>query len=278
MATVVDLRRQVARDLDQPLVEGDIPESGVFWTRREVNQWLNEAYRHIYAKLAEIEAPWLVTEATGTYTSGSRFMAIRDADPDDTTGGLLSIDHDPLKIAGIFDITGDSTEYGTRIRYMPYNQFEAYRSSVSRQGGAPSANVAGWTWWGHEPMNISLYPLPSGNVELRIRFIPGTPTVMRRRGVGREDEVSRGARYRELGISGSLYDIPVSIPANFHDILPAYAVVKAKQKEESDYRDHQRRYEELLAQLLQSAEERQVESSRSVFVSDSSDYGHVDSW
>jgi len=278
MATVVDLRRQVARDLDQPLVEDDIPESGVFWTRHEVNQWLNEAYRHIYAKLAEIEAPWLVTEATGTYTSGSRFMAIRDADPDDTTGGLLSIDHDPLKIAGIFDITGDSTEYGTRIRYMPYNQFEAYRSSVSRQGGAPSANVAGWTWWGHEPMNISLYPLPSGNVELRIRFIPGTPTVMRRRGVGREDEVSRGARYRELGISGSLYDIPVSIPANFHDILPAYAVVKAKQKEESDYRDHQRRYEELLAQLLQSAEERQVESSRSVFVSDSSDYGHVDSW
>jgi len=278
MATVVDLRRQVARDLDQPLVEGDIPESGVFWTRREVNQWLNEAYRHIYAKLAEIEAPWLVTEATGTYTSGSRFMAIRDADPDDTTGGLLSIDHDPLKIAGIFDITGDSTEYGTRIRYMPYNQFEAYRSSVSRQGGTPPANVAGWTWWGHEPMNISLYPLPSGNVELRIRFIPGTPTVMRRRGVGREDEVSRGARYRELGISGSLYDIPVSIPANFHDILPAYAVVKAKQKEESDYRDHQRRYEELLAQLLQSAEERQVESSRSVFVSDSSDYGHVDSW
>jgi len=278
MATVVELRRQVARDLDQPLVEDDIPESGVFWTRHEVNQWLNEAYRHIYAKLAEIEAPWLVTEATGTYTSGSRFMAIRDADPDDTTGGLLSIDHDPLKIAGIFDITGDSTEYGTRIRYMPYNQFEAYRSSVSRQGGAPSANVAGWTWWGHEPMNISLYPLPSGNVELRIRFIPGTPTVMRRRGVGREDEVSRGARYRELGISGSLYDIPVSIPANFHDILPAYAVVKAKQKEESDYRDHQRRYEELLAQLLQSAEERQVESSRSVFVSDSSDYGHVDSW
>ena len=278
MATVVELRQQVARDLDQPLVEGDIPESGVFWTRNEVNQWLNEAYRHIYAKLAEIEAPWLVTEETGTYTSGSRFIAIRDADPDDTTGGLLSIDHDPLKIAGIFDITGDSTKYGTRIRYMPYNQFEAHRSSVSEQSRTLAANVAGWTWWGHEPMNISLYPLPSGNIELRVRFIPGTPTVMRRRGAGREDEVSRGARYRELGASGNLHDIPVSIPANFHDILPAYAVVKAKQKEESDYRDHQRRYEELLAQLLQSAEERQVESSRSVFVSDSSDYGHIDSW
>ena len=277
MATVVELRRQVARDLDQPLVEDDIPESGVFWTRHEVNQWLNEAYRHIYAKLAEIEAPWLVTEATGTYTSGSRFMAIRDADPDDTTGGLLSIDHDPLKIAGIFDITGDSTEYGTRIRYMPYNQFEAYRSSVSRQGGTPPANVAGWTWWGHEPMNISLYPLPSGNIELRIRFIPGTPTILNRK-AGGADDVFRGPRFGQLGFGRRNLDTPVSIPANFHDILPAYAVVKAKQKEESDYRDHQRRYEELLAQLLQSAEERQVESSRSVFVSDSSDYGHVDSW
>jgi hypothetical protein len=276
MATAKELRQQVARDLDQPLVEGDVPRSGVFWTRHEVNQWLNEAYRHIYAKLAEIEAPWLVTEATGTYTSGSRFMAIRDADPDDTTGGLLSIDHDPLKIAGIFDITGDSTEYGTRIRYMPYNQFEAYRSSVSRQGGTPPANVAGWTWWGHEPMNISLYPLPSGNIELRIRFVPGTPTVLVRSNFG-EDDVFRGGRFlSDLAISDGAE--PVSIPANFHDILPAYAVVKAKQKEESDYRDHQRRYEELLAQLLQSAEERQVESSRSVFVSDSSDYGHVDSW
>ena len=239
MATAKELRQQVARDLDQPLVEGDIPESGVFWTRHEVNQWLNEAYRHIYAKLAEIEAPWLVTEATGTYTSGSRFMAIRDADPDDTTGGLLSIDHDPLKIAGIFDITGYSTEYGTRIRYMPYNQFEAYRSSVSR--------------------------------------IPGTPTILNRK-AGGADDVFRGPRFGQLGFGRRNLDTPVSIPANFHDILPAYAVVKAKQKEESDYRDHQRRYEELLAQLLQSAEERQVESSRSVFVSDSSDYGHIDSW
>ena len=276
MATAKELRQQVARDLDQPLVEGDIPRSGVFWTRSEVNQWLNEAYRHIYAKLAEIEAPWLVTEATGTYTSGSRFIAIRDAAPDDPTGGLLSIAHDPLKIAGIFDITGDSTKYGTRIRYMPYNQFEAHRSSVSEQSRTLAANVAGWTWWGHEPMNISLYPLPSGNVELRIRFIPGTPTVLVRSNFG-EDDVFRGGRFlSDLAISDGAE--PVSIPANFHDILPAYAVVKAKQKEESDYRDHQRRYEELLAQLLQSAEERQVESSRSVFVSDSSDYGHVDSW
>ena len=125
-------------------------------------------------------------------------------------------------------------------------------------------------------MNISLYPLPSGNVELRIRFIPGTPTVLVRSNFG-EDDVFRGGRFlSDLAISDGAE--PVSIPANFHDILPAYAVVKAKQKEESDYRDHQRRYEELLAQLLQSAEERQVESSRSVFVSDSSDYGHVDSW
>jgi hypothetical protein len=89
MATLLEMRRSVSRRLDQPLVGNDIPTSGVFWTQAEVNEWINNGRRQVYAEIAELEGPTLTAEATGTYTSGARSVAINGANG--TAGGIFNL-------------------------------------------------------------------------------------------------------------------------------------------------------------------------------------------
>lgn len=253
MATLKTIRTWVSALLDQDLVSGDIPTSGVYWTRDQVNLWINEAYKNIYAQLVDIEAPWLEIEGTGTYTAGARFMSIQT---------MLSITYDPLKLTGVYDITGNTSSYGAIIPFTPYQQFS------QRQNGLNNVGTSGvlygqrcCSWAGHEPMQLFLNPRPQTNLSLRVRWVPALPSTKNAAVVTRNVEAMSNDN-----------DIPCSIPVAFHEVLSTYAAIQAKLKEESDFRPLQMRYDLLLAQLLKSADERQQENSRTVFVTDGSDY------
>ena len=260
MATLKELREWVSRDLDQRLVDGDVPtdaDGTSFWTRADINYWLNEAYRLTYARLVEVEAPWLTVEKTGTYTANSRTMSVQ---------ALLDIGYDPLKITGVYDITGDADGYGDPLASAPYQQFGRQRRPVTH----PTTGLS-WAIFGHSPMNIAIYPRPTTALTLRMQIVPAKPPVV----------VNLGGEARRLELPLRRdWDRPVAVPDAFHEVLSAYAVVKAKEKEESDPSAHRARYQELMIQLLQSAEERQGDASRHVFVVDGADYdfGGLGGW
>jgi len=260
MATLKELREWVSRDLDQRLVDGDVPtdaDGTSFWSREDINYWLNEAYRLTYARLVEVEAPWLTIEETGTYTANSRKMSVQ---------ALLGINYDPLKITGVYDITGDTTGYGDPILSAPYQQFGRQQRPLSQ-----SATSLSWSIFGHSPMNVAIHPRPAAALTLRMQIIPATPSIM----------LNVGGEARRLQLP-LFHDgaRPAAVPDAFHEVLSAYAVVKAKEKEESDPSAHRARYQELTIQLLQSAEERQGDASRHVFVVDGGDYdfGGLGGW
>jgi len=242
MATLQQLRVRASTLLDQPLVGADVPAAGVFWTQSNLNDFINEGYLQVYAEIAEIEGPTLAAEVTGTYASGSRSLAINNA-------AFFNLAADPLKILGMHDITGDAAGVGSKIPYVPYNQFDALRST-SASGTALTTGGGAWTWWGTNPMNISLFPRPGGARTLRMRYIPAEPTAL----------VDPNA--------------PVGIPVAHHYILSYYAAMRAMQKEENNsYAMLRDTYLEHLTRLKNSVEERQSAESRHVFVSGGTEYG-----
>jgi hypothetical protein len=251
MADLLTMRRRVSRRLDQPLsaVNPDIPTSGVFWTRTEVDEWINEGRRQVYAEIAEIEGPTLAQEAPGTYTANARSVAVAGVGAEPlAAGGIFGLSQDPLKLLGLFDITGDATAVGGAITFIPYNEMQQAQSRKV-WGGSRVAS-----WWGSNPMNLSIWPIPSSALSLRLRYIPNQPA-----------DLVDGA----LGV-----DIPFEIPVVHHDLLVLYAVVQAKKKEEDpSWQDDWTTYRELLDRMKNTMEERQSANSRHVVVTDSADYG-----
>lgn len=252
MATLKTIRTWVSTLLDQDLVSADIPTTGVYWTRDQVNLWINEAYKSIYAQLVDIEAPWLEIEGTGTYTASARFMSLQT---------MLTITYDPLKLTGVYNITGNSAGFGTMIPFVPYQQFSQRASGASVRASSFNVGTAVCSWSGHEPMQLFINPRPIAALTLRVRWVPALPSIKNVAVVTRNNEVMSDDA-----------DVPCSIPVAFHEVLSTYAAIQAKIKEESDFRPLQMRYDLLLAQLLKSADERQQENSRSVFVTDGSEY------
>lgn len=259
MATLKELRCAAAVDLDQPLVAGDVPTSGVYWTRDQLNGWINEGYEQIYAALVEAEAPWLEVETDDAspvvYPANSRSIDLP---------ALLGVAYDPLKLTGVWDLTGGtpSATLGRQLPFVPYQQFESNRTLANRLpvvlGNDYSGRVC--AWWGHAPMRLGVFPYPINPLKLRVRWVPALPSVQN------GAVVTRAA---SLAADG---DIPCSIPAFGHRTLAKYAVVRAKCKEESDTRQAQGVLIELKQQLLVSADERQNQNPRSVVVTDPTDY------
>ena len=249
MATLLEMRRSVSRRLDQPLVGNDIPASGVFWTQAEVNEWINNGRRQVYAEIAELEGPTLTAEATGTYTASARSVAINGVNG--TAGGIFNLEVDPLKLMGVFDITSSATAIGTKIDLIPYNELVTVQSGTPTSTSVSSGNVG--AWWGSNPMNLSLAPIPQNAKTLRLRYIPGTPA--------------------DLTDVGAATNTPYEIPSTHHDLLVLFAVVQAKKKEEdSSWQDDWTTYTELLNRLKANIEERNSANSRHVVVTDGSDY------
>ena len=245
MATLLTMRQWVSRRLDQPLVGSDIPTDAnntSFWTKEDVNAWINEAASQIYGELAEIENFTLITEGSGTYTANSRSMSLRT---------LLSISDDPLKIEEVRDVTNvGSNDHGILVMSSHHRHFQG---SVQGMGSAlhrRSGTGRTWAWYGSNPMNIELYPVPTSALILRIRYVPAVPTTLSANG-----------------------DIPSWLPTAHHELLVQYAVVQAKMKEENpSWRDDDRRYAEMLQRFKDSVEQRAVQSSRSVHREDLTDY------
>lgn len=245
MATLIEMRVRVGNRLDQALVGGDIPESGVFWTRAEVNEWINSGRRQVYAEIAEIEGPTLATETVGTYTASARTVAISGTDG--VAGGLLNLTAAPLKILGVHDITQNASLMGVEIPLRPYNE-------VARTQGDSGRFNRTAAWWGSNPMNLAIGPVPSSALSLRIRYIPAAPADL--------TDVSLAT------------NTPHELPSVHHDLLVLYAVVQAKKKEEdASWQDDWATYRELLDRMKNNIEERNAANSRQVVISDPGDYG-----
>ena len=238
MATFLQLRQRVSRKLDQPLVSSDIPETGVFWLRDDVNEWLNEGYRQLYSEIAELENLTLIKETDGTYTASSRSFRLQT---------LLWIPDDPLKIEEVRDVTNSgATSAGSLIPYMHHRQFQAWRDDNS----ASSITNRAWCWHGYDPMLIELYPAPTSAVTLRVRYILSVPTEM----------------------SGDA-DKPSAIPTSQHDLLVDYAIIRAREKEEgSSLPAAWNAYMEKVERFKSAVNQRQKQESRQTHRVDLSEY------
>ncbi len=247
MATFLQLRQRVSRKLDQPLVTAvgvtDIPEAGVFWTRDDIKEWLNEGYRQLYSEIAEIENLTLIKETDGTYTGSSR---------SDSLHSLLTITDDPLKIEEVRDATNaGSTGVGTLIPYMHHRQFQAWRIGIENGVGHNNGPSRAWSWYGYDPMRIELYPVPTSSVTLRVRYIPSVPTEM-------SSDSSK----------------PSAIPTSQHDLLVDYAIIRAREKEEgSSLPSAWNAYMEKVDRFKASVNQRQKQESRQTHRVDLSEYG-----
>jgi len=235
MASLLQMRVAVASRLDQALVAADIPESGVFWTRQEVTDWLNEAYRQMWTVVAEAEAKNLVTETDGTYAASSRSVSLQT---------LLSISDDPLKIEEVRDATGaQGGADGSLIEHV--NHRWPHPGRPNRLGFGQT-----WDYFGYSPMRIEVRPVPTTALTLRIRYIPSVPTAL-----SANDHT------------------PVAIVTAHHGLLVEYAVTRAYQKEENPSWERQMAtWMEKLGRFRESIEERQFQSSRHVQPTDSWDY------
>lgn len=242
MATLLTLRQLVSRRLDQALVSNDIPASGVFWTRAEVNDWINEAARQVYAEVAEIESQTLVTETDGAYTASARSVSLQT---------LLGITDDPLKIEEVRDVTNASaTDRGILIPHVHHRNVPRFQNGVEADIYENRGRTTRtWDWRSHNPMRIEIDPVPTTALTLRVRYVPAVPATLTADG-----------------------DTPSWLPTAHHELLVLYAVVQAKQKEESDWRPEWNLYQEKLGRFRDSAEERQAQSSRPTFREDLSIY------
>ena len=236
MATLQEMRALVSQRLDQALVAGDVPASDVFWPRSQINDWINNGRRQVYATIAELEAPTLVAEATGTWAASTRSQSIQ---------AVFTLTDDPLKLDSAWDITDDATGLGGKIDFMHYQQLEAMQGGLAANAvNRSSRRVV--AWWGSNPMNLVLYPVPSQALTLRLRYVPAVPTALAADG-----------------------DTPSEIPTTHHDLLVLWAVVQAKKKEENaSWKDDYQTYIERLDGLKNSIEERYSGGSRMTFVTD----------
>tara|TARA_Y100000310_G_scaffold342570_1_gene446361 strand:- start:107 stop:838 length:732 start_codon:yes stop_codon:yes gene_type:complete len=243
MATHLQLRQLVSRRLDQPLTANDIPTSGVFWVRQEVTDWLNEASRQLWAEIAEVENITLLTETDGAYTANARNMNVRTL--------LGGISDDPLKIEEVRDVSNDATGVGRLIDFMNHRNFSSGEGGSEWPGRGSASRRRAWTWYGHNPMQIKIFPVPSTSVTLRVRYIAASPAAL----------------------SGDA-DVPSHVPTVHHELLVLYAVVQAKKKEENvSWKDDWQQYLEILSRFRESIEERQAQSGRMVHVTDPAEYG-----
>lgn len=237
------MRTRASQRLDQPLTANDVPASGVFWTRGELEGWLNEACQQVWSAIVESGgAAAQITETEGMYTASTRRVSLQT---------LLGITDDPLEITGVRDITNVAAPgQGATLDYMPQGLFLEYanrtESALARRTGIRRA----WTWSGSNPMRIELFPVPTTALTLRVRYIPAAPAT--------------------LTLDA---DVPSWLPTAHHPLLILYAVVQAKQKEGSDWRQEWTLYQEKLEAVLTSVQDRQQQSSRSTYVTDPSEYG-----
>jgi len=244
MATLLQLRQAVSRYLNQTLVndgaDDDIPTSGVFWTQAFINDALNDGYALLYSQIAEVQTPGLVIDGTGTYTSSARSMSLQT---------LLTITDDPLKIEEVRNITGASaTANGT---LLPYRIQQERRQGYygMEPGLSRRYETTTWNLLGTSPMRISLFPTPSADVDLRVRFVPAAPTL--------------------LGAVNNKTDIPVAVPTVHHGVLIAYAVWQALLKEESSsWQDFAADFERRRQRLIESVEQRQAQEGRMPRITD----------
>ena len=242
MADLVGLRALVSNRLDQALVAGAIPASGVFWTLSEVTAWINEGYNELYSEIAQTEVQTLITETSGTYTGGLRRMNLRTI--------LGAITDDPLRIEEVRDVTGVAASgTGRVITHQNRRSFQGGVTSTSQP--YPLSYERHWDWAGANPMYLYLFPVPTNSLTLRISWVPAAPAALLQ-----------------------TTDVPSMIPTLHHNLLVLYAVVKAKQKEEdSSWKDDEFAYQQGLERFRQSIEERNAQSSRPVFAANPSEYG-----
>ncbi len=251
MATLQVMRQRVSRKLDQPLVDGDIPESGVFWTQAEVNDWINEGRRQVWAEIAEVEGPTLELDATGTYTANSREVNVSGTSG--AAGGIFNI-AEPVKLLSLHDISSDATGIGTLLPIVPYNELSTLMDGFGDPIRTTPYTRRVASWRGSNPMRLVLFPRPSSAVTLRLGYVPN-PT-----------DLSDTAAPTDLRT-------PFELPEIHHDLLVMYAVVQAKKKEEdSSWQDDFVTYTEQLRRMIATMDERQSVNSRTVVVTDFNEY------
>lgn len=268
MATHLELRQRVSRRLEQVLVAtvkgattvDDIPRTGVFWTRQMATDWLNDAYTKFWAVIAEHEPKVLITEADGTYTANARSVSL---------GTLLNDSDDPLKLLEVRDVTGNTAGEGVLIPFMEHVEFDLRRTSWESSSTRSQVANRGWTFRSFNPMRIELFPRPTTALTLRVRYVPAEP-------INPTSNSAPALRPDTADDATGDTDRPFAVPSAHHDLLVLYAVVQAKQREESDWRPEQALFEERFAEFRESIEERQAQSGRRTIQTDASEYdmGH----
>ena len=264
MATHLELRQRVARRLDQALVAtvkgattvDDIPLTGVFWTRQIITDFLNEAYTQLWGEIAEVEPKSLITEADGTYTGGVRAMSLAT---------LLGNSDEPLKLLEVRDVTGNTAGEGQLIPFMEHQEFDVRRTFGESSSTSGQVLRHGWTFRSFNPMRIELFPRPTTSLTLRVRYVPAEP-------LNPTSGTAPALRPDTANDATGDADRPLAVPSAHHDLLVIYAVVQAKQREESDWRPEWTLYQERLERFRQSIEERQGQAGRRTVQGDVSEY------
>lgn len=235
----------------------DVPRTGVFWTRQEITDWLNECDVELWSEVAQTDGKSLLTDTDGAYAANSRSVSLQT---------LLGVSDDPLEILEVRDVTGVAgSDPGVPIPFMEHIEFGQWHTAREPVSATRLRPGRGWTYGGYAPMRIELFPVPTSAVTLRVRYVPAVP-------VNPVSGTAPALRADTADDATGDADVPLAVPAALHGLYVLYAVVQAKQKEESDWRPEWTLYQEKLARFRESAEERQSQGSRRTLTKDGAEF------